>query len=276
LSFPFTTWVKNIAGFFEISFIYITPLVFVSAIAGLYLMRKRDNNSKLFIIYFLLTLSLEIILVRGQNKRYLVSFVPFFVIPASYFLHRLLKGNFLKKFLFALSVIIPVYLSSLLIFKPEYYINQIAKITKYSDLGYIRGQTSGKRIKEVMQYIKDNSYKRQPTLIFVALNIGNPESAVNVYSHKSPNFVSLHMDSSFFPNIKKYECMSSEYPAFFVTRDNQLSGMNKYFSLEKSFPHQDINYSVNIYSLIEGCSGDTLSLSDFYHKSIETSLNMKR
>jgi 4-amino-4-deoxy-L-arabinose transferase-like glycosyltransferase len=277
LTSAFSYWVNHLFGFFEIGFIFITPLVFIYALVGAFIMLKNKiKECQVFFVYFGLALLLEILSVRSQNQRYIVSFLPFLVISASYILGILLKGNLLKKTTAILSFFIPLILSFLIIFHPENYIMQLSKVSNYSEVSYILGQTSGYGINEVMEYIREHSSISQPSIILAPLNIGNPESAVDLYSQKSSNLVTLHIDASFFPKLSQYKCLNSEYPVFFVTRDDQRAGMDSYFSLEKSFPNPYSNYSVKIYNLKKNCSGNTLSLSDFYQNTVNFVMQMKQ
>ncbi len=268
-TFPVSAWLSHILGFFEIGFIFVTPLIFLSGIIGAVILWKRKvKNSKIVLIYFIFALLLEIFSVRFQCQRYLVSFLPFFIIPASYVFSLLWKGNIFKKSLVIISFFLPITLTAILIFNPEQYILQTSKVSGHADTGYIFGQTSGYGINETMQYITEHASPSVPNMVLFGLNIGNPESAVNVYSQKNSQLFGLHIDANFFPGIDQYKCLSSQYPVFFVTRDDQRVGMDKYFVLEKSFPNPYTKYSINIYTLKKDCNGKTLSLSDTYQNAI--------
>lgn len=275
-TFPITAWTSHLLGFFEIGFIFITPLVFLCSIIGIFLMKKQNiKNSTLIFVYFALALLMEIFSGKYQSQRYLVSFLPFLLIPASYVLNILWNGNILKKSVVAFSFLIPLTFSLVLIFNPEHYIIQSSKISGYADLGYVRGQTSGYGINEAMQYIKVHSIQSQPTLVLFGLNAGNPENAVDVYSQKDSQLYALHIASEFFPGVEQYDCLSSKYPTFFVTRNAELAGMDRYFTLEKSFLNPDGKYSVGIYTLKKDCKGKSASLSDFYQGAMERILQIR-
>ncbi len=275
-TFPFNTWGNNLSGFFEIGFIFITPLIFLASIWGVYKMKKDTiKYGQIIFAYFISALLLEVLSAKSQSQRYIVPFLPFLVIPASYFLSSLWKGNIVNKSVVVVSFIIPLVLSLTIIFNPEYYITQVFKVSKYSEVAYIRGQTSGHGINEVMRYIKEHASLSQPTLVVFGFNIGNPESAVDLYSQKSPNVIALHIDSKIFEGIDQYPCMTSKYPVFFVTRNDETLGLDRYFSLEKSFVNPEKTYSVNIYTLKKNCRGNTFVLSDIYQGSINKVIEIK-
>jgi 4-amino-4-deoxy-L-arabinose transferase-like glycosyltransferase len=276
LKFPLTGWMNNLRGFLEISLVFITPFMFIFSIAGVVMMaRNKIKNYLGFLIFFTTTLFLEVLTVRTQSQRYTVAFLSFIVISASYFLYLIWKKSLWGKMLVVASFFVPFILTLTIIFNPEYYILQLAKVSKYSEVGYVKGQISGYGIKETMQYIKDNSNLSQPVMVFFALNTGNPENAIDLYTLKTPNLIGLRIDSRFFPDIDQYECLSSKYPTFFVTRYIQLAGLDKFFTLEKSFLNPDGTYFVGIYTLKKGCSGKTLSLSDVYYRQIYLVSQMK-
>lgn len=274
-TFPVTSWINNLLGFFEIGTVFVTPVIFLISIIGIYLFyKKKINYSLIFLSFFLIALFLEILSGKMQGQRYLVSFLPFLVVPASYVLSLLWQGVLWKKTLVVLSLSIPFVLTVLLIFNPEEYITQSAKFSKFSDVGYIRGQTSGHGINQAMQYIKDHS-KNQPAMVLFGFNIGNPESAIDVYAQKTANLAPMHIDSQMFGGIHDYDCLTSQYPVYFVTRNDQRVGMDRYFTLEKKFLNPDPTYSVRIYTLKKNCTGKTTSLSDMYGPTMDKMFQMK-
>jgi 4-amino-4-deoxy-L-arabinose transferase-like glycosyltransferase len=275
-TFPFLSWVNHLAGFIEIGIVFITPLLFISGIVGIYLITKEKNkNQQIFLLYFGLSLFVEIFMGKWQSQRYIVPFLPFLVIPASYFLSSLWEESLFKKGIVATTFLIPLALSLLIIFNPFLYISKLSKISGYSDTSYIYGQTSGYGIRETVNYIKGNSSNSMPALIVFPFNIGNPESAMNMYSQKDIKLLTLHMDSKLFPGIEKYKCLSSKYEIFFVTRNDQQVGMEEYFTKEKSYETPDKKYFIGIYKLKKNCKGNTLSLTDTYQGSIDRLLQIK-
>ena len=230
---------------------------------------------RLFFFHFFLShFFLEILSGKTQSQRYLVSFLPFLVVLAAYVFYLLWQGALWKKTLVIISLSIPLVLTLFVIFNPEEYISQSAKFSKFSDVGYIQGQTSGHGINEAMQYMKEHS-KNQTAMVLFGFNIGNPESAIDVYSQKTANLAPMHIDSQMFGGIHEYECLTSQYPVYFVTRNDQRVGMDRYFILEKKFPNPDPTYSVRIYTLRKNCTGKTTSLSDIYGPTMNKIFQMK-
>ncbi len=271
---PFGAWTKNFLGFIEIGFFSITPLVFIAGIVGLFMIfRNKIKNYKIFFAYFIFALFLEIILTKSQSNRYLVSFLPFLIISSSYVFSIFWQKKLLNKLLLGFCLIIPLFTSAFLIFNSKEYILKLSKVSKYSEMIYLSGQTSGVGINETVNYIKESTGESVGIVVF-GLNAGNPENAISVYSLKTNNLLAFRMDSRMYPGIETYECMVSKYPLFFVTRNDELLGMERFFSLGKSFPASE-NYSIKVYELKKKCNEKIISFDDLYKNAIDEELGIR-
>jgi 4-amino-4-deoxy-L-arabinose transferase-like glycosyltransferase len=273
-TFPIQAWLHHILAFFEIGFIFITPLIFLTSLLGIALMLKTNKqNHTIFLAYFLLALLLEMFSAKSQSQRYLVPFLPFLIIPAAYVFWILWSSSFWKKTIVLISLAFPIILSLMIIVTPKEYLLQLSNISQYADRGYLFGQTAGYGIKETMHYLNEHTSPSRPSLVVFGLHTGNPENAIDIYAQKSPNLYPLHIDSQLIPGLDQYQCLTSQYPLFFVTRQDQLLGLDRFFSLTKSFHNPHTSYTTRIYTLKKDCEGKTLSLSDFYQgamKQIDT------
>lgn len=233
-------------------------------------MKKTSKFEKLYLAFFAIALLIEIILARSQNQRYLVPFITFLIIPSAIFFSHLWKGVHVKKFITAFLIIIPGIISILLIYNPDLYIIQSSKISKLSDVAYIHGQTSGYGITEAVEFIKNSSSASLPNMVLFGLNLGNPENAINLYSSLDKRLYGMRIDRAFFQDLDQFDCLNSDYPVFFVTRDDQLLGMDRYFTELKTFPNPYGDYAIKIYSLKNNCKGRSASLSSFYQNAIKS------
>jgi hypothetical protein len=268
-------WLNNFTGFMQIGFIFISPFVFLAGLAGLFMIGKSKHNNRFaFLAYFILSLLLEILAARGQNQRYLSPFLPFLVISAAYVLTILCHGAIWKKLFVVLSCLLPSYLTLLIIFAPVQYIQLLSGISGYSDNSYISGNLSGYGINETMQYINHHASLSEPNMVLFGLQVGNPESAVDLYSNKSELLYPFHIDSRFFPGLNQYNCFTSQYPVFFVTRNGQMLGLDRFFTLAASFYTPDKLYAIKIYRL-KNCTGKSISLSTLYQPSINAEQQLK-
>jgi hypothetical protein len=263
VSFPFAAWTGNFLAFFYIGFVYITPFVFIASLFGTVLLIK-NKKKYVWLIYFFIALMLEIVLSKGQQLRYIVPFFPFLVIPAAYVCFLLWNSLLWKKVVVVVCLFVPFIFSLILVINPVYYIFQAGKIIPYADTAYLVGRTSGFGINETMHYIQKHASTDKKNLVFFAFNVGNPENAIDLYAQRNAQrnaqLYSFHIDAQLFPQLADYTCLSSPYPVFFVTRDDELAGLNAYFVLENVVKNPYSNYTLRVYTLKKNCTGKTLDL----------------
>src|SRR3989344_3702289 len=270
LHFPINSWVNNSIGFFEIGLFFITPLVFIISLTGIFLIAKlKERDKAIFIFVFCISLLMEIILTRSQSQRYLVPFLPFLTICSAYVLDKfwnIKKYDLASKIIVVFIVLTPLISSLFLIVNPYQYITKLSDYTSYSETGYIYGQTSGYGINELVTYVKEETGAGYG-YVFFALTAGNPENAIDVYSQMTNNLLTFRMDSALFPGIEQYNCISSSNPTFYVARNDQRSGMDQFLELKKSIKTKSDNYSINVYGL-KKCEDEGIAIESLYGPSI--------
>ncbi len=269
IQFPIKAWAGNLAGNLEIGFFYLTPLIFILSCIGIYfVIVKMHSDQKILIVWILLSIFIQTMLIKGTSHRYLVSFLPLFVIFASYSLmviYRKIKIN--KYLLLAIPVLAPLLLSIFLILNPIQYIQFTSKFSKYTLLEYISGQTSGIGVLETVDFIKKET-KGNNALIGVALNTGNPESAILDYFYKNKNIKVTYLDLQLFgESLKNVQCLKHKDPVYFVSRDQQQGGLNKYLHKVTSFRNPYSNYSIGIYKIDNNCTGSSIDISELRYPS---------
>ena len=263
-SFPINTWFNNLIGNFEIGFIYLSPLVFIASAIGIYfVIVGNTKDKKILAAWTLLSIFIQIILIKGTSQRYLVSFLPPFIIFAAYgFAETYKKIKLNNDSFFAIPLLIPFLLSVFLILNPIRYIQFTSKLSRYSLLEYISGQTSGIGVLNTVDFLR-KEVDGNNALIGIALNTGNPKSAMIDYFQKSKNIKVSYLDSQLFgESLNNIKCLKYKDPVYFVSRDEQQGGLNKYFSFLKRFKNPYTDYSVGVYKLSENCSGKTFVIPD--------------
>ena len=263
LSFPLNSWVKNAESNIIISFFYLTPFIFFSSLAGLYLILKaKKKTNLLFILWIIISLLLQTILVRGTTQRYLVSYLPLLLIPAAYFFQTILeKKRITGLLLLTCSLLLPSMFTFILIFSHPLYFSIMGKMNSYSEGGYLSGFTSGYGIVEAKNYIEKIS-GNDKAFVGLALNTGNPESAMLVYFRKNDRIKANYFDSSQFGiSLNEIDCLQLPIKFYFVSRDEQQAGLNRFFSKIKSFKNPYSNYSIGVYTIKEPCHGKTLHIN---------------
>ncbi len=188
--FPINIWLTNVTGIIEIIFWQLTPFVFVSIFIGLFLSRKKFINGWLLIV-----LSSVVIFTRNVSARYIVSYLPLFLLYTANSIDRFHQKKILFWTLILLVVTIPVYLTFVQMFNPVRYFSQLNLLTKYSQkYEYVTGWPSGYGVKEAVDYVK-NLAANQIAVVGVRPDSGNPEDAVFDYLTKTENIKTVYLNN---------------------------------------------------------------------------------
>lgn len=246
LGFPFTLWMKNFSTTIGVSFFHLTPFIFLSAIYGIYLFLKDKKGT--LPIFFLINIIFVLFLGRSLNPRYLTAFLAL----APVFAARAVL-SFRKPLAFLIggvSILLPVIITTLLIFSPLVYFNFLDRFTTYSQRdGYVTGWTSGYGIPETLAYLNNQSENKQ-IIVGVRLDAGNPESAMFAYFNASKKVIPTYLDPRVLDkSILTLKCLNSPIPIYFVARDGILNGLDKFFQEVKRFEKPGGKSYISIYTL---------------------------
>lgn len=261
LSFPIGIWFNSIFTNFKILFFYFTPLAFILSLIGIFYIFKKTTKHKIFLIFFTICLLLETFTIKGATDRYLVSFIPFLTICASYFVVYIFEKNKnLGRLLIFIAISIPLLITSYqLINFPGYLIN-MGKISGVSNNAYLISNTSGYGINEVVEYFKGVS-KNENIVIGIAQNTGNPESGLQIYFNKAINPKVVYLDLALLGiDITNYKCLRTGVTTYFVSRDNQQGGLEKFFIKVKTIKNPYGQNTIGIYTLKTSCTGKVLEV----------------
>src|SRR3990167_2760734 len=92
--FPVSIWLRNLVANMQIAFFYVTPFIFLGAIVGLVMLFKtKTKQLRLYCVWLILGLLLQILVSRFASQRYSVTFFPLLLPPAAYFLWEIIKKN---------------------------------------------------------------------------------------------------------------------------------------------------------------------------------------
>ncbi len=246
LGFPFSLWIKNFSVTLSVSFFHLTPFVFILAIYGVYLFLK--SKKAVLPVFFLINIIFIILLGRSLNPRYVSAFLVFTPIFCSYAI-----VNFDKKISLlagGVTILLPVVITSLLVFSPIAYFNFLDKVTTTSQKdGYMNNWTSGYGIPETVNYLENLSGDKQ-IVVGVRIDAGNPESAMFTYFNGSNNVEVVYLDPRIInPELLKLPCLPSNVPVYFVARDGILNGLEKFFKEDIRFGKAEGNNFISIHSL---------------------------
>ncbi|HYM65001.1 MAG TPA: glycosyltransferase family 39 protein [Candidatus Sulfotelmatobacter sp.] len=261
-SLPVYIWVQSILTNFKILFFYLTPIVFLGSILGFFYIFKDSKNFKIFTLFFIICILLETFTVRQASDRYLLPFVTFFIIPFARIAVLLLKKNKnLGISFFIVSLLVPLSLTFYQVINPPSYIISMGKISGYTNSAYLSGFTSGYGINDVLNYFNKIS-SSEKIVIGIAENTGNPESAINIYFNKNKNVKVVYFDSRLFDmDLSNYDCLKTNSQVYFVSRDNQLVGLDKFLEKIKTIKNPYGTNTIGIYKLKTKCSGKVLEIN---------------
>jgi len=252
---PFLAWWSNLVGAVEIMFWQITPPIFFLIIVGIVILIRKEKKSeqKILLVWLLVSLGLVLLTVRNISPRYLVAFLPALLLFAAD------RTNFIIGGLLA---VVAIFLVLVQIFSPTNYFSLLAKVTQYSQKNeYVTGWTAGYGVEEAINYIKEKSAE-QPVFVGVRIDAGNPENAVFSYLYSSKNLQPVYLDSRIFNvDLNNFDCLQSKIPIYFVSRENQLAGMDKFLKEEIRFYKPEKKSYVGVYQLKTNCQGRTLQLN---------------
>lgn len=259
--FPFAIWFSNFLSNLQILFFFLTPFVFATALGGIVIVLKsNDQRRRILTTFLLLTIILQTLIARDTTQRYLVSFIPLFVIFSAYFILSI-RTKALILMLLSITVIIPAALSLFLIFKPADYILVMSRVSSVSETVYVEGMTSGYGIPETVSFFKSLPKTKQ-IFVGVALNAGNPENAILVYLARENNIRSGYLDSKLFTEtLNDTDCLKSDEDIYFVSRFNQQAGLEKFLHKIKTFKKPYDDSSIGIYEISQNCRGKTIDLN---------------
>lgn len=260
--FPFAKWFINLKDYLSIVIIYLNPIIVVAGLIAIFLAFKKWNRKAVYLsVVCFVGACFLIILERVTMVRYVSPFLPLFLIfPAITITDLVNKNKLLGISLLATSLIPSILLTLLLVFSPLTYFNTLDKLTNKSQKKhYVTFWSSGYGFEEVKDYLVSIS-ENQTILVGVRLDAGIPESSILTYFSESKKVIPTYLDSRLFTNFNDFECLSSEIPVYFVSRDSHMAGLQNYFEEIKKVYKPEGKHYIGIHKLKEGCQGKTLKL----------------
>lgn len=263
--FPILSWIQNIYAFFQIGFFFVTPIVFLSAIASFVFIIKNKTNPPLT-FWITIPILLAVMTVKEPSQRYFVCLFPFFTILSSYFLLEIgkLLNNYRVPIAYAL-LFIPLLFSLTQIYNPPTYFHLSKLFSRFSEQNYIYGQTSGYGIPETLDFIYSEANKRK-IIVGYAENTGNPESSILVYLNKEKTVRSAYLERKYFGDaLNGHDCikLKSNEEILFVSREEQQAGLENFLTKIKTIYKPSNTGTIGIYKMKEKCTNPLITKMDF-------------
>lgn len=263
LRFPFSIWAQNIGGFLEISLWHTTLLGILAASGMAVAMKSSDRPLKYMVLWMAITMLLIVLFAKSISARYIVSFLPFIPLFSAYFLFEVLaKQKIIAISLCCLAILTTFSLTILQIFSPIDYFSLLNKVTRFSQkVDYVTDWTSGYGIEETRKFLS-NEAKNTKIIAAVRIDAGNPESSIFTYYAQPKNIIPIYLDANINQNISKFNCINSSFPIYFVSRDAQLAGLDKFLMPVKKFYKPERKNFIGIYKVKSKCRGKTLTIDE--------------
>lgn len=259
LSLPFQSWGTNILNYLSILLLYFGPLLIIISVAGIYLLYKKERSVFILITVFItFGLFFTVFMDRLTITRHSSPYLLVLIFPISFYLKEV-KNAKLGALLFV-SLLQPAVLTLLLIFRPLLYFDLLDKYSKVSQKhDYVTNWSSGYGVNETVSYLKNIS-QGKPTILAVRVDAGIPEDAVFTYFQDSKNYLPVYFDTTIYPDLENYDCIHSAIPFYFVSRDLNFNGMDRFLIEEKRFYKPEDKHFIGIFKLKDNCEGKTLEI----------------
>lgn len=257
-SFPVLLWTKNIVSIGSIIFWYLfLPLLIIGTFG---LLKFKTNFQKYVSLFFVLCICEVVLLSRVISPRYLTPYLPLIFIFAGHIISLYKpKIKFLKPALIVAASISPVIFTTILITNPLDYFSLLAKVTNYSQQkDYVTDWTSGYGTLMAIDYIKANVADSK-AVVGVRVDAGNPESAVFAYFEGLKNITPMYFDAKYTdPETLANDCLRSDVPFYFIARNDNLAGMDKFLVKIKVFNNPKGDNFVAVY-ILKNCENKYIS-----------------
>lgn len=233
LVFPWKIWMFNLRDIILVYVGMVSPIFFLA-----FLLKNKINKFLLF--YFIFSISLLTVSARTLHCRY----VLFSVIP---FIPLFAKSLTSKKIFIGIFLTIILILNFILLKNPVNYFHLFPKIGTYAvdSWQYVDGWPSGYGVKEAIDYVNSDRNK-QPALIGVRWDSGNPEDTVLLSSAKYDNLQAAFLDKRL-SDFEEVALLSRKIPMYFIARKGQYGGLENNLELLKIFSKPDGLEAVEVF-----------------------------
>ena len=236
----FHSAIQNVKNLTELLFWQVFPITLAFSLLGIF----KKKISLFLLIWLGIPLVTTVFMANSLSTRYAVSFLPLISILAALGIERAAKP------LRALAAFAFIALFVLVV-NPFYYLSVLSKFTGTSDFSsYYLSQIAGEGVDKVRQKIEKFA-ETEPIFVGVRLDAGNPESAMFAYfgNGKNDRITAVYFDDRII-STEGLDKISSPRPLYFVSRGDNLAGMDKYLSEKERIYNRGGNF-FGIYQLKE-------------------------
>ena len=261
LSIPWSHWLKLLSDTSQILFFHLTPLpLIVLVVATIVIIFQGPRYLRYILLWFLIPLSVDVLVIREVIERYVVSYLPISLILIAFiFSHG--RNTVQRTIVVTLTIGSALFITSMQIISPLRYFSFLSAVSKFALKEYTSGYTSGYGVPEVVAFLVQQ-ISDKPAYLMTALHTGNPESGVMTYFLKNPDVVVGYFDSKTTnQTVTDLACISSPIPFYFVSRETDQAGMAGFLRQVYYKKSSISNFGIGIYTLRSPCVGKTLQFS---------------
>ncbi len=258
--FPLTFWLNNLKNFLIITLLYLNPLIILFSTFSIYKSIKDKITPQILAsIYLFSSWFFVFILGRSIIPRHIVSFLPpILIFTSNSFLEIYKKSKTWGSLLLFFTLIPFLILSIIQVISPIKYFNTLDKISSFSlKEEYVTHWSSGYGIEEVLNFLTEKA-ANPPIIVGVRLDAGNPENAIIAFTQGSKNIIPIYLDARMYPDFESYDCIKSKIPTYFISRDNQLAGLDKHLEEIKKVYKPEEKHYIGIYKVKTNCQGEKI------------------
>lgn len=246
-SFNLQIWFNNLKLSLEWLFSFMTPLLFMFSLTGIYYSLKKRIHLAI-ILWFILPFAYEVLYSKNFNARHTLLLSIPLIILASYSISILIKKYFRGTLIFLfLTFAVFVYHDYFIWFNP-------LKLPDSYKFGrgieeYVKGFSSGYGVMEAVKYLENNK-KQGPINIVIRNDHGNPEDAIVAFFNYDEG-VGLSIFDKPYKRLKTVK-NDTPYPVYYVSRGVQYGGLEKYFKNAKIFKKPNDAEFIGVYKIDMG------------------------
>lgn len=266
ISLPFSQWWQTITAVAQITWWHLTPPLVILAIIGawrvyIYHYKKKAHHRALW-MYADLIIFFYILTARSSPVRYIVpllAFTPILVGAALAYLEKW-KLAFIGALI---SLCVPLFLIFQLYTNPLNYFAIMSQFTPYSQKDeYVTAWPAGYGVTELLSEVR-KKVGAGTGVVAARADAGIPESAVFSYLNGDRQLLPIFLDTTVAPLVLKYECIQSNKPFFFVSRDTQLGGLEAFLTEQGRIQKPEGKSSLGLYTLKTCTTGQKILNLEF-------------
>lgn len=261
-SVPLLHWANNFWKNAQIVFWHLTPTLVVLTLVGLV---HKQTKFPLLMYWLAGGIICQTLIIRSVVERYLVGYLPLSVVAAAAVFAAYRKINDRNFFPTGIFFLWPVAITAIQLVNPPGYFDLMGRFSRFAQREYIDGITSGYGINHAVAFFSEKA-RFGPIFVGVALNTGNPESAILITMSRNKNIRTGYFDGRLLgPESQGATCLKANLPVYFVSRTAELAWLDRFLVLDRQVVNPYNSNLIGIYRVDASCRGPSVDLSAIWY-----------